>query len=144
MKLPFSLLLAVILLVPLSATVANDAVGKEACELVQDSYDACPSIQLPGGYLYISPLDSPDYDTVLEAKPELTETVAKADRLADEIAQFTARGSDIGLRQRQRMPTVGLVYTNDTYYLKRGTSSPIFHLLFCSIHRKNACAHNIG
>ena len=42
MKSPFSLLLAAIVLVPLSATDADDAVGKKACALVQDAYDACP------------------------------------------------------------------------------------------------------
>ena len=42
MKFPFALLLAAIVLVPLSATVADDAVGKKACALVQDAYDACP------------------------------------------------------------------------------------------------------
>ena len=42
MKFPFSLLLAAIVLIPLSATDADDAVGKKACALVQDAYNACP------------------------------------------------------------------------------------------------------
>ena len=43
MKFPFSLLLAAILLAPLSATAAENAVRKIGCELVQNTYDLCPN-----------------------------------------------------------------------------------------------------
>ena len=149
MKLSFSLLLAAILLVPLSATVADDDVRKKACGLVQDAYDACPDgickvaiITLnrgdPGYPVKLAPVsravpNNPPFD-----KPISTLENTKLP-IMENLKALNSSNTFSTPHQQERYANLLYWPILMAYTMSSGAHiPPIFHLLFCSTHRKNA------